>query len=370
MTITATVSPSGPPVPTGTVAFTSNGTAISGCTAVPLSLSMAVCMTSGLAVGTDAIVATYSGDSNYAGSSGTLPQIVNPVPTALQFVPATPCRVVDTRGANGTFGGPPIPGNTSRAFPLTEGDNPCDIPASAVAYSLNVTVAPAHHLGYLTIWPTGEGQPLVSTLNAPDGRTKANAAIVPAGTPSGSVSVYVTDTSNVILDIDGYFTAPGAGTLQFYSLAPCRLIDTRGADGQLGGPPCSAQQERDFPLLMSSCIPAGVTPVAYSLNFTANPNPPHQHLGYLTVWPAGSPQPVVSTLNNPTGTTVANAAIVPAGQLGAIAVFAYNTTDLIVDINGYFAAPGTGGYSFYPVTPCRVSTPATTTGCRSAASGS
>ena len=94
---------------------------------------MAVCITSALATGTDAIVATYSGDSNYAGSSGTVSQIVNPVPTALQFVPVTPCRVVDTRGANGTFGGPPIAGNSSRAFPLTEGDNQCGIPASAVS---------------------------------------------------------------------------------------------------------------------------------------------------------------------------------------------------------------------------------------------
>ena len=46
VTITATVSPAGPPAPTGTVSFTSNGTAISGCTAVPLSSSLtAVCTT-------------------------------------------------------------------------------------------------------------------------------------------------------------------------------------------------------------------------------------------------------------------------------------------------------------------------------------
>ncbi len=264
-----------------------------------------------------------------------------------QFVAVAPCRLVDTRGLHD-----PIQGGTSQNFVIPQLGG-CNIPPSAVAYSLNVTAAPHGPLGYLTIWPEGETQPLVSTLNSPDGRTKANAAIVPAGT-SGGVSVYVSDTSDVILDIDGYFAPAGSGTLQFYSLAPCRLIDTRGADGQLGGPALPAQMERDFPLLMSSCIPAGVTPVAYSLNFTANPNPPHQHLGYLTVWPAGSPQPVVSTLNNPTGTTVANAAIVPAGQLGAIAVYAYNTTDLIVDINGYFAAPGAGGYSFYPTAPCRV----------------
>ncbi len=193
VTITATVGPPGPPLPTGTVGFTSNGVAIPGCTAVTLNSSRtAVCTTTGLAVGTDAIVATYSGDSNYTGSSGMTSQIVNPLPMAVQFVPVTPCRVVDTRNPNGPFGGPPISGHSSRAFPLSEGDNPCSIPASAIAYSLNVTVVPMSPLNYLTIWPTGQGQPTVSTLNSPDGRVKADAAIVPAGTPSGSVSVYVT----------------------------------------------------------------------------------------------------------------------------------------------------------------------------------
>ena len=78
-------------------------------------------------------------------------QIVNPVPEALQFVAVSPCRIVDTRGANGTFGGPAIPANTSSSFPLAEGDNPCGIPSDAVAYSLNVTVITKGPLGYLTI---------------------------------------------------------------------------------------------------------------------------------------------------------------------------------------------------------------------------
>jgi hypothetical protein len=73
---------------------------------------------------------------------------------------------------------------------------------------------------------------------------------------------------------------------------------------------------------------------AYSLNLTVVPPGP---LGYLSVWPVGKPQPVVSTLNSPNGTVVANAAIVPAGTNGAISVFASNNTDLIIDINAYFA---------------------------------
>lgn len=264
----------------------------------------------------------------------------------LQLVAVTPCRLVDTRLTGG-----PIQGGTVRNFTIPQLGG-CGIPPAAAAYSLNVTVAPHGPLGYLTIWPEGDMQPYVSTMNSPDGRTKANAAIVGAG--NNSVSVYVTDTTDVILDINGYFTAPGSQTLQFYPLTPCRLVDTRNTDGPLGGPRLPAQEERDFPLLMSSCIPEGVNPVAYSLNFTAVPNPAHQYLGYLTGWPAGHPQPAVSTLNNPTGTVVANAAIVAAGQDGEVAVYADNTTDLLIDINGYFAPAGANGLSLYLAAPCRV----------------
>ena len=271
--------------------------------------------------------------------------------TKLQLVNVTPCRVVDTRGAKGPFGGPIMQGNTTRSFPLPQGA--CSIPSTAAAYSLNVTVVPDGALGYLTIWPTPETQPLVSTLNSPDGRVKANAAIVPAGV-NGSVSVYVANTTDVILDIDGYFAPASSKNYQFYKLTPCRLVDTRNPNGDLGGPRLSAQTPRSFPLLESSCIPAGLNPSAYSLNFTVVPNPSTQPMSYLTVWPTGETQPGVSTLNNPTATVVANAAIVPAGTNGAVEVFAYNTTDLLIDIDGYFAPAGKGGLSMYPQAPCRV----------------
>ncbi len=148
VTITATVGPAGPPTPTGTVSFTLYGGAIAGCTDVPLMADQALCMTASLPTGTDLIAATYSGDSNYSGSSGMLTQIVNPVPSPVQFVAVTPCRVVDTRNPDGDFGGPAIPGHSSRDFPLSRNDNPCGIPTTAVAYSLNVTVVPSGRLGY------------------------------------------------------------------------------------------------------------------------------------------------------------------------------------------------------------------------------
>ena len=301
---------------------------------------------------------TFSGWSGACTGTGhcnltmTQPYQVSGYFTApVQFLAVTPCRLVDTRGDND-----PIQGGTWRDFSIPQLGG-CNIPSGAAAYSLNVTVVPHESLGYLTIWPAGEAQPVVSTMNSPDGRTKANAAIVPAGS-QGAVSVYASNITDVILDIDGYFTTPGSQTYQFYPLTPCRLVDTRGAVGELGGPRLQAQTPRGFPVLSAtSCfqqVPPGVTPAAYSLNFTVVPNPSGQQLGYLSVWPAGDTQPLVSTLNNPTATVVANAAIVPAGASGAINVYAYNTTDLLIDINGYFAPAGTGGLSMYPAPPCRV----------------
>jgi len=268
---------------------------------------------------------------------------------ALQFVSVTPCRVVDTRQAPGQFGGPTMNGNTERDFPIPQ--SACSIPSTAAAYSLNVTVVPWGSLNYLTIWPAGQLQPTVSTLNSYDGRTKANAAIVPAGS-NQAVAVYVTDKTDVLLDIDGYFVPASTSTLAFFPLTPCRVADTRWQTGPLGGPIMQANQTRDFPVLASSCsVPDSAQ--GYSLNMTVVPE---RTLAYLTLWPTGEPQPGVSTLNAPTGTVVANAAIVPAGTSGAISVYVTDETQVIIDINGYFApaASGQGPLSLFSLTPCRV----------------
>ncbi len=273
-------------------------------------------------------------------------------PVALQFVPLTPCRVVDTRGSSGPFGGPSIAGGTSRSFAIPQG--PCaGIPSNAAAYSLNVTVVPQGRLGYLSAWPSGYTRPQTSLMNSGDGRTKANAAILPAGDNS-SVSVYVTQTADVILDINGYFVTPSSNTLAFFSLPPCRVVDTRGTNGDLGGPILANRQVRDFPILEATNCNIPSSAKAYSLNITALPQN-GQSLGYLTAWPTGAQQPVVSTLNSPTGVNTANAAIVPAGQGGAISVYPFgNNTNLLIDINGYFAPSGTSPLSLYTFNPCRV----------------
>jgi hypothetical protein len=254
---------------------------------------------------------------------------VPPSANTLQFYPVTPCRVLDTRGPDGDFGGPSLARGVARSFLM--GSSSCGA-SSAAAYSLNVTVVPHGTLGYLSAWPTGQTQPLVSTLNSLDGTVLASAAIVPAGT-GGAVSFFGANDTDLVVDINGYFASPATGGLNFYTVPPCRLVDTRQPDSTYGGPAIAGQATRSFPLPDAACaLPS--TAQAYSLNMTVVPQAPT--LGYLSTWPAGDTQPVVSTLNALKGQVVANAAIVPAGEGGAISVFVTDPAQVIIDTNGYF----------------------------------
>jgi hypothetical protein len=271
----------------------------------------------------------------------------------LQFFPVTPCRVADTRaggGKSGAFGPPTLSAGEQRSFPIPS--STCGIPSNAAAYSLNFTVVPRGYLGFLTTWPTGQSEPVVSTLNSYAGQVVANAAIVPAGT-NGSISIHVTDATDVLFDINGYFAQTGFNGYYFYPVTPCRVADTRaggGKSGSFGPPTMGVNGQRTFPVASGSCgLPAGAA--AYSFNFTVVPQ---GYLGFLSTWPTGQSEPVVSTLNSYSGQVVANAAIVPAGNSGAINVHVTDAADVLFDVNGYFGAQSASGLQFYPVTPCRV----------------
>ena len=74
---------------------------------------------------------------------------------------------------------------------------------------------------------------------------------------------------------------------------------------------------------------------AYVFNATVVPS---GALAYLTLWPQGAAQPTVSTLNALDGAITSNMAIVPTSNT-EISAYASgpNSTQLILDISGYFA---------------------------------
>ena len=80
----------------------------------------------------------------------------------------------------------------------------CGPPATAQAYVFNATVVPLVSLGYLALWPDGQQQPVVSTLNAIDGAITSNMAIVP--TTNGKIDAFANHgLTQLLLDISSYF---------------------------------------------------------------------------------------------------------------------------------------------------------------------
>ncbi|MHB8242408.1 MAG: putative Ig domain-containing protein [Solirubrobacteraceae bacterium] len=113
VTYTATVAPQPPGAgtPTGTVSFSNGAGPIAGCGARPLgtgSPDTATCITQHQQAGAEEVTASYSGDSNYGGSSATADESVTQAPT-ITSVNAT----TFTEGSAGSFtviaGGTPTP---------------------------------------------------------------------------------------------------------------------------------------------------------------------------------------------------------------------------------------------------------------------
>jgi hypothetical protein len=303
-----------------------------------------------IAAGTCTIVASQGGNTAYAAATSVTQSFtVTPASTASgqRFVPVAQRRLLDTRNATGAFGGPALTAGGSRSFVIPNADS--SIPSTALAYSLNVTVVPSGKLGSLTVYPTGQAKPSLPLLSS-DGRIKAQAAIVQAGT-GGSITVAASDATNVIIDVNGYFVAASnTAGLQFYPLTPTRLYDTRGTANTL-----TTGKTGTFAIQSPAGIPADAQ--AYSLNITALPK---TSMGQLVVWPAGQSMPGTSTLNTSTDIT-ANAAIVAAGTGGSISIDSpVGNTDVFIDINGYWAPAGSGGLSLYPTAPTRIYSSGTT----------
>lgn len=298
-----------------------------------------------------------------AGRNFTVTQAgtaAGPPAQGLTFVSLAPCRILETRqdynfeGRTGVFGPPFLARGEVRTLPM-QNSSLCPIPPSAKAYVVNVTMVPRGSVDFVTLWPSGEARPNVWSIRSPDGNTVANSAIVKAGS-NGAIQVYASDATDLLIDVAGYFTDNTAvSNLVYYPLAPCRVIDTRldyRQPGPFGPPSMLTRETRRFRFPSSACrVPEGAA--AYSMTITVVPQ---GTLQFLTAWPAGGVQPNVSSINSPAGRVLANSVILPASADGSIDVFAFNQTDFIIDINGYFAPDdGVNGQYYFPVTQCRAS---------------
>ncbi len=114
------------------------------------------------------------------------------------FVPISPERLLDTRN-----NGAPIPADGTTSFQVT---GQVGIPDTANAVALNLTAVRGLGPGFVTGWPSDEGQPLASNLNVSGADvTIANLAVLPLRQPSGQISLYTLGGAHLLGDTTGYF---------------------------------------------------------------------------------------------------------------------------------------------------------------------
>lgn len=150
-------------------------------------------------------------------------------------------------------------------------------------------------------------------------------------------------------DAKDWGTAAARMTMQDSALTavtPQRLLDTRNTGPQLG--PAGS-----LSLTVAgggSGAPAEASAVVINVTVTNT-----SEASFVTAYPAGTPRPVSSNLNWFTGQTVANLVQVPVGKGNRVTFYnAAGFTDLIVDLEGYYAAPKDAAGEFQPLPPTRI----------------
>lgn len=255
------------------------------------------------------------------------------------YTSVNPYRLLDTRNGTGAAKAK-IPAHGSVAVRVF-GSNQ-QMPSSGVgAVALNMTVTNPQGPGPAAVAPDGLAKPpVVSNVNFTTGQTIANAAVSPVGS-DGYVRVYNLSGApvDVILDVDGYYSASSRGA--YVPMDPARILDTRSANWGLGPMPSDVY----LPLPLA---PGSPDMTAFVLNATVTNTKSN---GYLAVAPdpntldqyqnnqaAPVSPPSVSTLNWTKGATVPNLVQASSGANGIVDFFnqSSGSTDLVLDVMGFY----------------------------------
>ena len=233
-------------------------------------------------------------------------QLVAPPPATPAS--ASPASVVQGASANVVITGTPS-GGSGFFDPGTGFPNRLAAAVSGTGVTVNgVTYTDPTHLTLnLAVSPGAAGGARTITVTNPDGQAATSA--------SGILTI----------------TAPN----NFFTVTPCRVVDTRNPAGPFGGPSLVAGADRSFVLAGQCGIPADALAVALNVTVVLPTDGP----GHLTLYQGGASLPLASTINYRAGQIRANNAIIPLGSAGDIAVRCgqgSGTADMVIDVNGYF----------------------------------
>ena len=257
--------------------------------------------------------------SNVQTSPAT--RVVSPTATTTYTVTA----VADANGPGTASGsaqvvvGPPPPPLVMNAPSVVGQDSPNRVASVAsiggAVYAWTITngaITSGQGTNQITFTSGAAGTTLTLSVNATIG-------VCPAGGGFANVTVL-----------------PAGSAVPYYTVTPCRIVDTRGATGPTGGPALPAGGlDRAFVLAGSCGIPSGAT--AVSANLTAV-SPPAG--GTLEVYRGDGAPAGIASISFNAGKTRANNALLQLALDGSGTVKVNNASagpvHFVLDVNGYF----------------------------------
>jgi hypothetical protein len=251
------------------------------------------------------------------------------------FTPATPSRIINTRSNVGLPG--KFASGTPRSF-VAAGVG--GVPLTATAITGNLTVVSPTKGGNVAITKDPVASPPTSTLNFPTGvHSQANGFFAPLNGSGAFSLVYnagsASARADIIVDVTGYFET-GTGGFRFVPLEPGRVMNTRstavlsGLTGKFhAGTPRTLDVDGHWG------VPIGAKAVVANLTVAGQTGS-----GNVAVTPDPTATPTTSTINFPVGSSMANGLVGPLNSSGDLSMTyssgAGKTTDLILDLSGYF----------------------------------
>lgn len=268
-------------------------------------------------------------------------QALNDTGTGGVFVPATG-RILDTKAGTGGFSTPMEAGKYRTIKVAGLAGLPDD--GSVGAVSLNATVGASTGYGTLFGRPDADtGRTTMLIYNGVSGEYTSNSATLAVGA-DGTIQVMTETSARLILDVQGYYTANTDGTAAggFVPVAK-RLVDTRSGTGAAKAA-IAPGKSIDVQITGANGVPAGASAAVVNLIAVNSTDAD----GYLTPYATGGTKPQNSLHYAPSETTSMQAQV-PLSSAGKITIAnSSTTTNLLVDIQGYFTAAGKGGAVFTP----------------------
>jgi hypothetical protein len=253
----------------------------------------------------------------------------------------TPARILDTRTGSGAPGAGSTLTTSSESINVSVVGGTTGVPASATAVALNVAVTNTTAPSFITAFPTGVTQPGTASQNFVAGETLSSQVVAGVGTGGDVTIANHAGNADIVVDVDGYFTAAGGtGSLLTVLPTPVRLQDTRASGNILTGSGGIAGGASTTAVVQGAGATAGVLSVAD----VATPGDGN----FLTAYPTGGATPLAATVNYVPGdpyNIVENAAYATTGTGGSVSVLNgpsnASPANVVVDEDGYFSAAST-----------------------------